>query len=105
MISKKSSMSVNFPKPFSPLLHESFNFKIKTDKAARTEGKPSAGKFGVPPAYSGVPPSVLAAWLAVRPSFPGKTILKTGSRGGKLIGLGGEISRGTKTMKNFQFSV
>ena len=89
VIPKKSSMSVNFTKSFSPILHESFNFKIETGETARAEGKLSAGNFGVPPTYFGVPPSVLAARPAVRPSFPGKTILKTGSRGGKLMGLGG----------------
>ena len=103
VIPKKSSMSVNFPKPFSPILHESF--KNEAGETARAEGKLSAGAFGVPSDYFGVPTSVLAARPAVRPPPPGKTILKTGNRGGKLMGLGGEICRGAKSMKNFQLRV
>src|SRR5687768_18481716 len=34
-IPKKFSMSVNFPKPFSPTLHESFRFKNETGETAR----------------------------------------------------------------------
>jgi hypothetical protein len=96
-------MSVNFPKPFSPTLHESFN---KTGETAKAGDLLSAENFGVPPSYFGISPHVSAVRPAVRPStLAGKTLLKTGSHGGKLRGLGREIFRGAKTMKNFHMSV
>src|SRR5688500_18730782 len=105
-ISKKFSVPLNFPNPFSPILHESFKIKNKTGETGKDGDLLSAGDCGVPPSYFGFPSHVSAVQPVVRRStYFGKCLLKTGNQGGKLRSLRREIVRGQKTMKNFHLRV
>jgi len=101
-------LSLNFPQPLSPTLHESSNFKL-TGETAKAEDKPkqvSAGQFGVPLGFFETPFSSPVARAAARPSSSSvPTLLKTGKIGGQLRGLGGSIIDGEKTMKNFHLQM
>ena len=100
---KKFALPLNYPKPLSPILHESFNFKItgETAKAEKNPKQVSAGQFGVPLDYFKTPFSSPVARAAARPSHSKiPTLLKTGKIVGQLRGLGGSIVHGTKTMKH-----
>ena len=106
VIPKKFPVSLNFPKPLSPILHESFILKPKTGETAKAgdlRTKLTSGNlsyhFGV------LSSSIPETWLTDRQRLPVKTILKTGAHGGSLKMFGSKIVDGPKTMKNFQIRV